>query len=544
MADTNPFQSLINAARGFGQLPMMRQFGMLLGLAASVALGVAVVMWSKEPTYRPLFSHLNPQESTDVLDALQSSGIKYKLDQSNGTIMVPADAVYHARLKLASDGLPAAGSSSFENMLKEQSIGTSRFMENAKYLYALEGELDRTISSLSSVKLARVHLAIPKESAFVGDEKKPTASVLIDLASGKHLSANQVQAVVHMVASSVTNLEPSQVTVVDENGNLLTAASDEGGLGKSTEEFKYTKNLEKSYEKRIESILTPLVGIGNVRATVSALLDFTKIEQTREQYIPNKALRSEKVIEQGKVKQEGAAKGVPGMAANQPAAKDAKNKAIPQANNAEGNKGPYKMQAVRNYEVGRMISHSQVPTGNVKRVSVAVVVNDKRTVDQKTGKVTETPLTQDEINKLTTLVKNTIGFEQQRGDQISVVNIPFVKTEKIEAPKVPPMWEQNWFWDIIKIALGSVLVLLLVFLVLRPTLKSLAAKGVDAPPLSYNPQMLAGAPGAMPQGMAGMPGQAAAPQVPPPQGWNAVQQAAMDDPMRIAQVMNNWVGSD
>jgi flagellar M-ring protein FliF len=559
MADNIPFSNLINATRGFGQLPMVRQLGLLVGLSASIALGFAVVVWSREPSYVPLFTHLRPEETTQILDSLQDGGIKYKLDQTTGSVLVAADETYKAKIQLASSGLPNATEAGFASMLKEQRIGSSRFMENARYLYAMEEELGRTIASINGVKSARVHLAIPKESAFVGDEKKPSASVLVDLSSGQPLSASQVQAIVHMVASSVANLDSSQVTVVDQQGQLLTSDSSQSGLAQSKEEFNYTKELEQAYEKRINAMLIPLLGSGNVQAKVAALLDFTKIEQTQEQYTPDKTIRSEQVMEQGEKsgQPEEIAKGVPGAASNQPALQSAAqppqpaaaNNPIPAAAAAAANAAgqpaaagaaPYRMQTTRNYELGRTISHSTMPTGRLQRVSVAVVVNDHQIPDLKTGKVTAKPLTPEEIQKITDLVKNAVGFDQQRGDQVSVVNIPFAQETKIEAANALPIWEESWFWQGFKIALSSALVLLLIFVVLRPVLKSLATKGINTPSLSYMPQVPASAEAGSANGAyrAPLTHEAA------PQGWNAVQQLAMDDPKKIAQVMKNWVGNE
>lgn len=551
MADSIPFANFLNATRGFGQLPMVRQLGLLVGLSASIALGFAVVVWSREPSYVPLFTHLRPEETTQILDSLQDGGIKYKLDQTTGSVLVAADETYKAKIQLASSGLPNATEAGFASMLKEQRIGSSRFMENARYLYAMEEELSRTIASINGVKSARVHLAIPKESAFVGDEKKPSASVLVDLASGQPLSTSQVQAIVHMVASSVANLTPEQVTVVDQQGQLLTGDSTQSGLAQSKEEFNYTKELEQAYEKRINAMLLPLVGSGNVQAKVSALLDFTKVEQTQEQYTPDKTIRSEQVMEQGEKsgQAEEVAKGVPGAASNQPALQPppqpaAANNPASAAANAGGQPAaasatPYRIQTTRNYELGRTISHSTMPTGRLQRISVAVVVNDHQISDPKTGKVTAKPLTPEEVQKITDLVKNAVGFDQQRGDQVSVVNIPFAQESKIEAVNELPLWEESWFWQFFKIGLGAALVLLLVFFVLRPVLKNLAEKGANAPPLGYMPQLPAGEAGSSNGAYRATLGHD-----PVPQGWNAVQQLAMDDPKKIAQVMKNWVGNE
>ncbi len=545
--------STMNTAKGFGHLPLIRQVGLLVGLSASIALGFAVVLWSQEPNYRPLFSHLTPQETSDVLDALQMTGIQYKLDKKTGDVLVPADDVYNARFRLADEGLPKSHGAGFEMLEKEQGFGTSRFMETARYRRALEGELSRTIGSLSNVHFARVHLAMPKESVFVNDHRSPSASVLVDIAAGQHLRQNQVAAIAHMVASSVPNMDPKDVTVVDQRGELLTDGEGDDRLAKTQEQFEYTRKLESQYAKRIENLLTPLLGLHKVKARVSADIDFTQVEQTQEQYLPNeKAVRSEQIFNEAKENKGNAAGGAPGALANQPPQEPAAQNPNPGAEGQEAAVEPQflKRQSTRNYELGKTISHTQLPTGSLRHLSVAVVVDDHTKVDPKSGEVTRTPLTEEEITKITKIVENAVGINQERGDKLSVANIPFAEPEKAEEPPPLPIWQQHWFWNVVKTSAAALFVLLLVFMVLRPVLKGLAAKGKDIPdalpggmpggagmdPMQQQMMMQQG--GMLPGGMAGNP------QMLQQNQMQMMQQLAGDDPKKMAQVMKAWVGDE
>ena len=278
-------EGLLKSAVGYHRLPLVRQIGLLVGLSASIALGFYIVLWSKDPNYRPVYSQLSPQETSEVLDALQASGIPFKVDQSTGSVLVPADDVYNARFKLAGSGLPANNGGGFEMLDKDSGIGTSRFMESARYKRALEGELARTISSVHNVRSARVHLALPKDSVFVNDKQKPSASVFLDVGSGS-LTPKQVAAIQQLVAASIPNLEGSGVSVVDQSGQLLSTGSSDKDFEINNQQLQYTKQLEQSYEKNIINLLSPLVGSGNIKASVTAAVDFAGYLKSRTKIYP------------------------------------------------------------------------------------------------------------------------------------------------------------------------------------------------------------------------------------------------------------------
>ncbi len=469
---------------------VLKQVGMLVGIAAAVALGVAVVLWSRAPTYSVLYGSLSDQDVSQIMNVLQSSDIPFKVDHETGAVLVPADAVYQARIKLASEGLPKSASVGFEMLEKQQEFGTSQFLEQARYQRALEGELARSIATMSHVRSARVHLALPKQSVFMRDKKEPSASVLVDLYPGRVLDKGQVLAITHLVSASVPNLKMSAVTVVDQQGRLLTQADGAVDIAETVQRFEYSHRLEQSYIERIENILSPLVGPDSVKAQVTAELDFTSVEQTSESFNPeNTAVRSEQLSEEQKT---GALNGgIPGALSNQPPGDTtvpettAPPPAIPDPNNPLGANGQpgqetqstqqqpqnTRKQSTRNYEVDKTISHSRMPLGTVRRLSVAVVVNNKKVVDAA-GKESTVARTPEEIEQLKALVKEAVGFNQARGDTVNVINADFTAPPAVEPLPEPPLWKQPWVLDLAKQVLGALVVLYLALGVVRPTVRS------------------------------------------------------------------------
>jgi len=535
-----------NTARGFSGLPALRQLGLMAGLAASVALGVAVVLWSQTPNYSLLYGSLSAKDSSDVVQALQQAKIPYKVDETNGAVLVPSTEVHEARMKLASGGLPKGMGNGFELLDKEQQLGTSQFIEQARYQHALEIELARSISELDNVRNARVHLAIPKRSVFVRRNDKPTASVVLDVYPGRELERGQVAAVVHLVASSVPNLSPDSITVVDQTGRLLTTEASDRGMALSSSQFEYTRRVEQSYAKRVEDLLTPVMGVGRVRAQVVADLDFTSVEKTRESYDPDlPALRSEQVVKEQSGSNSAGGGGVPGALSNEPPPAGTTNPAAApgDANNnagaAKGHNGSSTVRTVRNFELDKTVSHTRVPAGKLRKLSVAVVVDDKQKVGDD-GTVQRTPLSAKEIASLTSLVKDAVGFDARRGDTINVINTAFVQPQAPQALPEPPIWQRPWAQDLARQAAGGLAVLLLVFFVLRPVMRSLTEKGAALP-----------APMPVGAGMEGdqlsLSGQGQG-QLPPPNRYEdqlaVAKTMATQDPGRVAQVVKTWVGND
>ncbi len=514
------------------RIPAVRQVTTLVGVAAAVAAGFAIFLWSQTPGYTQLYSGLDAADAAQVVDALKSAEIDYKVSDS-GSIMVPQARLHDARMQIAGQGVAPAGNGSMDLMQDQSSFGVSQFMESARYQHALEAELARTITSLGAVREARVHLALPKQSSFLRDQKSASASVLLKLGRGS-LEADQATAIVNLVASSVPNLSAKNVTLIDQFGRLLSSGGDDWGDGPATTQFKHAQRLEETYTRRIEELLTPLVGPGRVRAQVAASLDFTVAEETRETYDPaTTALRSEHLTENQRRNNEGVAEGVPGALTNQP----------PETVAAPPGGAPAQQTEVvnstrsttRNFEVDRTISHVRPQTGTIRRLSVAVLVDDSPlTAGEADGE--QAGFTADDIERFTTLVKEAVGFDAARGDTVVVVNAAFRETTIDDAVEEPPLWEQPMLRDTLKQLLGALLVLALAFGLVRPMLKSLMADG-RLPSAEYIPGGGAGA-------LAG-PGVAGA--IPAPSFDDKVSAARNitgSDPARVAQIVKKWVSTD
>ncbi len=564
----NDLQNLSTSIHRLSYMPMLRQMGVMIGLAASVALGVAAVMWSQAPGMRPLYANLAEKDQARVMEELAKANIPHKVDPVSGAVLVPEKQAHEARLKLAAQGLPKGANNGFETMESANNFGSSQFMETARYQHALEGELARSVMSISYVQTARVHLALPKQSAFVRNRQQPSASVVVNLYPGRALDEGQVAAVVHLVASSVPNLAAERVTIVDQQGRLLTSSGNQRDFAQSATQFEYARKLEESYARRIEGILTPIIGAGGVRAQVAFDLDYTITEQTQESYKPDTgAVRSEQVSEDvaqavtagtGNV---AAAAGIPGALSNQPPAggtvsETAKPESNVRAPKAEAGKeagketkdakdktagsdaapGNSSRRSVRNFELDRTISHTRVAPGKIKRLSVAVVVDNKQTLNAD-GEMERKPLAKEELDRLTSLVKDAIGFSADRGDSVQVTNIAFTQPPEAEPLPEPPLFSLSSMGDMGKQAFAGFLVLSLVFGVLRPLLRNLANKPL---PLETGhaggPPLLAHAGGArmaLPAGAGNYETQ-----------LTAAKTLATQDPKRVAQVVKNWVAND
>ncbi len=461
-------QTLGSKLQGFSQLPAMKQAGLIVGLAISLALGVGVVLWAKQPNFRPLYTHLSSAEAGNVLEELEKLNIAYRLDSATGAILVASNQIHEARIKLATVGLPKSDEVGLELLDKSSSIGASRMIEDARYNRALAGELSRSIATLDSVDSARVHLALPKQSVFIRNQQKPSASVLLNLHPGRTLDDTRIAGIVHLVASSIPGLEADQVTVVDQKGHLLTQDGT-GDAGRQNTRLKYSQQVEDIYIKRIVDILSPIVGEKGVRAQVSVDMDFTSVEKTSESFQPDpNAIRSEQ-LEEHKTS-ENRATGVPGALTNQPPPAGTTSSDSKQAENTPLSTSK---SSTRNYELGRMLAHSRNLPGSVRRLSVAVVVDYRSKIDEK-GEAQREPLPPEQMEYITQLVKQAVGFDDQRGDTIKVINASFKAEDQIEPLPEPTLWEQPWLWDAIKQLLGAILVIVLIFAVLRPVLKGLA----------------------------------------------------------------------
>ena len=558
----------------------LRPLLLLLGIAAAVAAGVWIVLWSRGPTYSLLYANLSPQQEAQVVQALQGAQIPYQLDPSTNGVEVPAEQLDAARLKLAGQGVTQGDS--FAALDKGSGFGVSQFIENVRYQHALEAELAHTIASMQQVSAARVNLAVPRQSVFVSDQTAASASVFVQLRAGSVLGPEQVQAIVNLVASSVPDLSPAHVTVVDQNGQLLSGPQGSSAYAMDERNFDLVHRIENEDSRRIVALLTPLVGPGLVHADVVAELNLGTHEQAQELYKPNSQIvRSEQISEQssgaggpggvpGSLSNEPPAPGVlappaqakpaaaaakgtastaagaaTASAAGKPATKPAASAAVgavspvPGAPGATGGASVLSSDVTRNYDIDRTLDYSRQPPGQIRRLTVAVLVG-YRAVKGANGKVTQVPLSAQELARITQLVKDSVGYNPARGDSVSVVNEP------LSLPETPsgtfqsaPLWQRPIFWSLLKIAAGLIAVLVLVIAVLRPLVRSLLtpARPLAAAVAQIGADgMIDGAPQAQKEAVV--------------KALSHEQQLANaramvgQDPKRVAQLVRGWVGND
>ncbi|HGN1245051.1 TPA: flagellar basal-body MS-ring/collar protein FliF [Providencia rettgeri] len=438
------FASIVERIKADPKIPLM------IAAAAAVSIIVALLLWLRSPDYRVLLSNLSAKDGGDIVGQLTQMNAPYQIADNGSAILVPADKVHELRLKLAQSGLPKGGNTGFELLDKEQ-FGISQFSEQINYQRALEGELSRTIESLSPVQSARVHLAIPKPTLFVREQKLPTASVTVGLLPGRMLDEGQISAIVHMVSSSVTGLTASNVIIVDQAGRLLTN-NDNSQQSVNSAQIKMTKEMESHLKQRIEDILSPLVGRANIHAQVTAQMDFSKVEQTSEEYKPNQtpdsaAIRSRQ-NSQSMQNNNGGTGGVPGALSNQPVSapnapietnKD--NKDGTQTANNRNSVSNSQSDETTNYEVDRKISHTQRQIGVVDRLSVAVIVN-YHSQDGENGPEMK-PLPPEMLQQIEALTREAMGFSTARGDSLNITNSLFTNETPVE--EVPSLLESPQF---------------------------------------------------------------------------------------------------
>lgn len=546
MPTARPTTALGAMQANISQQPVVKQMVFLLAIAASIAVGGYVLMWSQTPSYQVLFANMAPAESSEVVDVLQQMNIDYKLDPATGALLVPAGDVQTLRMKLAAEGLPRSAALGMEMLNQDQGFGTSQFIERARYQRAMEEELSRSIAELNNVRSARVHLAIPKQSVFVRDRKDPTASVVVHLYAGRTLEQSQVAAITHMVASSVPDMKNADVTIVDQRGNLLTQPERAAGVAMSDTQLEYTRKVEQIYIDRIENILSPIVGMNGVRAQVVADVDFTMSEQTHESYNPDMtAVRSEQLQEEERVGN-GGPFGVPGALSNQPPGGGvAPEQAVPEqgadeAATATATPGSSRKSTTRNFELDRTISHTRMAPGNVRKLSVAVLVDERRTVDAE-GNVTSAPLSESEMTRINALVMDAIGFSKARGDSLNVVNAPFMAPETVEALPEKPIWEEPWVWNIAKQVGGALVVLFLIFGVIRPAFRDMTKVPVsESDTENLTPEEVVARSSASGEEIAKLTTGSEKME----EQLSNVRSLVQQDPALVAQVVKNWTAGD
>ena len=551
-----PGQSVTTLARGFTRLSTTQKFALLAALAAVIAVVSVAAMWARTPDYRILYSNLSDRDGGEVIAALAALNVPYRVEQGGSVILVPSTEVYDLRLKLAAQGLPKGGAVGFE-LMDSQKFGISQFAEQVNYQRALAGELARTVQSFAAVQSARVHLAIPRPSVFVREQQQPSASVFLAMYPGRVLDAAQVSAIQHLVASSVPELAARNVTVVDQAGNLLTGTAAEPGKGMDASQLKYAHDVENGYAHRIENILRPIVGPDNVRAQVTALLDFSQAEQTSETFKPNPTpkdatVRSQQTVETINTEPSGPS-GVPGALSNQPPGAATAPITAPAKPAAGAAPAPTPTSThkenILNYEVDKTVRHVREEVGAVKRLSAAVVVNYRREVDSA-GKATYKPLSEDEFKQINALVREAIGFNQQRGDTLNVVNAPFSGEALPLGESAPSQWG-TFVQDLsspagvmtaLKYLVAAVVVLFALSLI-RSALRDVASAGRMEPGMALpggalEPQL--GAPGAGAYAATAAAGAGPAMEA----DLQAVRDLARQEPRVVANVVKTWVGRE
>jgi len=560
IATTADNGSRLDPFKQLARNPATRQLVLLVAVAAAVALGVAVVLWSRGPNYGLLYAGLEQKDASAITQELQAGNTPYQLSSDGSSIMAPAADLAALRLKLAAKGLPQGSAASSALPATDSPFGMSDLAERTRYQQLLEADLGATIGGLQSVRAARVHLALPKPSAFIRDNREASASVLVTLYPGRQLDAGQVAAIVHLVAASVPNLEAGQVSVIDQQGQLLTTDPESpGAVGDNR--LRIATRIENTYAQRIEELLMPLVGPGRVHAQVHADLDFSRTEKATETFgHEHPALRSEQTSSE----QHGAeatAGGVPGALSNQPptmvaqptAAKpDAGKTAAATATAAAASPGESSSSATRNYELDRTISHVSDPAGRLARLTVAVVLDDKLVSPDKPGDPADdpaaapktVPFSAQELQHLTDLTKNAVGFDAARGDSVSVVNQAFQRGPALDALPETPLWGRPGVMDLIKQGIGVLIALLVAFGLLRPLLKGLlrgetAARALPSPmpqisvrvdddPAANEPARLSGV----------------MPTLSYEQRVGQARRMVGENSKQVAQVVKNWVSED
>lgn len=562
IATTGNNGSRLDPFKQIARNPAMRQLMLLVAIAAAVALGVAVVLWSRGPNYGLLYAGLEQKDAAAIAQELQATNTAYQLSADGSSIMAPAADLAALRLKLAAKGLPQGSAASSTLPAADSPFGMSDLAERTRYQQLLETDLGTTISGLQSVRAARVHLALPKPSAFIRDNREASASVLVTLYPGRQLDSGQVAAIVHLVAASVPDLDARQVSVIDQQGQLLTSDPDSPGAVDDNR-LRMTTRIENTYAQRIEDLLTPLVGPGRVRAQVYADLDFSQSEKATETFgHDHPSLRSEQTSSEQHGGGAAAGGGVPGALSNQPpslvaqptAAKPEAGKAAATTGTAATsttNSGDSSSSATRNYELDRTISHVSDPAGRLARLTVAVVLDDKLVNPTAPAGSSSTatenkavPFSAQELQRLTELTKNAVGFDAARGDSVSVVNQAFHHGAVPDALPETPLWERPGAMDLIKQGLGVLIALLVAFGLLRPLLKGLArgdtasralptpmpkiSVRVDDEPAANEPARLAGA----------------VPTLAYEQRIGQARRMVGENSKQVAQVVKNWVSED
>lgn len=545
--------TLSTRMRTFNDMPAGRQVALISMVAGGLVTVAAILFWALTPSYAPLFGQIDSAEGAEVMQALTQLGVPYKVDNLTGRIEIPEQRIAETRLLLAGQGLPKSTDIGFELLQQEAGFGTSRLIEGARYQRALEGELGRSVAALDPVERARVHIAQAERSVFVRERTPPSASVVVHLKGRRGLTEAQVGAIVHLVSSSIPELTPERVTIVDQTGRLLTIDDKQDGNRLSLDNLDYTRRLEAGFAERVQSLLTPIVGRDRVRVQVTTEVDFSRAERTEETFDPERtAVRSEQTNEEERIGADPVSGGIPGALTNQPPQGGTVGEQAPAAG-APQIPSSRTQQATRNYEVDRTIAHIQETPGGIRRLTAAVVIDYQDQINDE-GEPVRVPRSEAQMETIRALVREAVGFSAARGDSIQVSSASFVLDPLTEDGVA--FWTEPWFLELVKIAGGFIIALVVLLTVVRPGLKQLTAKPEDPAALETDASQsaLTDQSGERAEGdevvaLTHQPSALGA--LMGPKGTdqqqldlNAVREMVKEDPKRVAQVMKGWLAED
>lgn len=519
-SNTNPNAKYLEGLNFLLQTKTVKQIIFIFGLAISVALGIVLFMQIQEPTYRPLDYKFNEKNISIVVDTLDKSGIKYKINDKDNIIYVSSSQFTLAKIKLAAVGIQKEENEGYSFLNEQNGYTNTQFLQNARYLRALEGDLEKTINQIQGIISSNVHIAIPQQAVFADENSRVTASVMVTVGGEFGASdRDKIRSIMHIVAGSVPELDPNAVSITDQYGHLLSESIDQDGLYSSAQ-LTYQNKVETYYEKRIESLISPLVGQNRLSVKVYANIDFSKNEVTKENYNPDeKVVRNEQMTSEES--HSGKASGAPGSLSNTPS--DEEGSAGSSSSTGEGRK-----QTIKNYEIGKSISYQRNNGALIKKMSVAIVVDNEKVFNPKTKTYAEQPLSPEKLAKIKSLAEAVIGFSSQKGDTVTVVNSSFAAIKQETVSYKEPLWEKSWFWDLIKKSIGIILGFVFLFFLSKKLLNF------------FNQQNQMGDINYLEHGMA-MSGDSRN-QYLREQQMMKLKQMASNNPDKIASVIRTWVG--
>jgi flagellar M-ring protein FliF len=465
-------ENIITSLKEIFNFDIVRRLFFLAGIALSVVIGFSIYQWIQEPIYRPLDYAINNENFPLIIDTLEKSGVKYKINEANGSISVPASDINQINIKLSAAGISKDDGFSFSFLNDKSKLGTSVFLENARYLLALEADLAKTIRSIQGISAAKVTIAKPPNDIFADEHSVTTASIVVNISPGYEGDKEKVRAIIQLVAASVPGLDPTNIAITDQYGHYISSMSGEDYTA-NQDNLSYQKSLENSYERRIASLINPILGMNRASIDVNIELDFTHQEVAKEDYVPNQNnIRSEQTVSESSGG--GGASGVPGALSNQPSGGGG-NTASSSGSGGSGGRS----EQTRNFELSKSTRYIKTNSPKILKISVAILLDDEVTVDPTTKKVISKPQSKAKIDKITELVKASIGYNKKRGDVVAVVNTGFVPNNIVNEGKGLSIIDQPWFWDLVKKILGISFGSILLFVLYRKISPEMFKKKAD-----------------------------------------------------------------